>query len=62
MFTGSGTERTIMTGNPVRAMRSYLRQLLGDSSEYMVIEVPGLGEVLDVPRFHVLPAPFLGLH
>ena len=49
MFIGSGTERTIMTGNPVRAMRSYLRQLLGDSSEYMVIEVPGLGEVLDIP-------------
>ena len=38
-----------MTGNPARAMRSYLRQLLGDSSEYVVIEVPGLGVVLDIP-------------
>lgn len=47
--SGSARERTIMTGNPARTMRSYLRQLLGDSSEHVVIEVPGLGEVLDVP-------------
>lgn len=51
-----------MTVNAARTGRSYLRQLLGDPPEHVVIEVPGLGEVLDVPGFHVLPAPLLGLH
>lgn len=40
----------------------HLRQLLRDTPEYMVIEIPGLGEVLDVAWFHVLPTPFLSLH
>lgn len=40
----------------------YLRQLFRDSPEHMVVEIPGLGQVLDVLRSLVLPTPLLGLH
>lgn len=40
----------------------YLRQLFRDPPEHMVVEIPGLGQVLDVLRSLVLPTPLLGLH
>lgn len=41
---------------------THLWQLFGDASEYMVVEVPGLRQVFNVSRAHVLPAPVLSLH
>ena len=57
---GGGIEpRTFRQGVDHRA---YLGELLGDASEDVVVEVPGLSEVLHVARAHVLPAPVLRLH
>lgn len=41
---------------------AHLRQLLGDAPEHVVVQVPGLRQVLHVAGAHVLPAPVLSLH
>lgn len=43
-------------------VEAHLWQLFGDASEDMVVEVPGLRQVLHITRAHVLPAPVLSLH
>jgi len=41
---------------------SYLRQLFGYASEHVIVEVPGLSEILDIAGPLVLLAPLLRLH
>lgn len=41
---------------------AHLRQLLGDAPEHVVVQVPGLRQVLHIAGAHVLPAPVLSLH
>lgn len=45
-----------------RCSPGYLWQLLGDPPEHMVVQVPGLGQILHVARPLILPTPVLSLH
>lgn len=45
-----------------KTFKPYLRELLGDSSENQVVQIPGLCQIFDISWSLILSAPFLGFH